>query len=110
MTADNSVPAASGVVDVQTDKSNGNMKLDIKVANLAQPSNLTPTENVYVVWIRPSGENAHKQGTLGVDGDLKGELKVITTSKNFDVFITAEQSGSVTEPSGVEVLQTHVSQ
>ncbi|MGC1107615.1 MAG: anti-sigma factor [Candidatus Acidiferrales bacterium] len=110
MTADSSVPAASGVVDVQTDKSNGNMKLDIKVANLAQPANLTPTENVYVVWIRPSGENAHKQGTLGVDGDLKGELKVITTSKNFDVFITAEQSGSVTEPSGIEILQAHVSQ
>ncbi|MFZ0639509.1 MAG: hypothetical protein WA020_16825 [Candidatus Acidiferrales bacterium] len=110
MTADNSVPAASGIVDVQTDKSNGNMKLDIRVSNLAQPANLTPTENVYVVWIRPIGENAHKQGTLGVDGDLKGEVKVITTSKNFDVFITAEQSGSVTEPSGIEVLQTHVSQ
>jgi hypothetical protein len=110
MTADTSVPAASGVVYVQADKNNGNMKLDIKVDNLAQPANLTPSENVYVVWIRPSGENAHKQGALGVDGNLKGELKVITTSKNFDVFITAEQSGSVTEPSGVQILQTHVSQ
>jgi hypothetical protein len=110
MTADASVPAASGVVAVQTDKSNGNMKLDIKVDNLAQPSNLTPPENVYIVWIRPSGEDAHKQGALGVDKNLKGELRVITTSKNFDVFITAEQSGSVTSPSGVNILRTHVSQ
>lgn len=110
MTADASVPAASGVVDVQTDKNNGNMKLDVKVDNLAQPANLTPPENTYVVWIRPSGEDAHKQGTLGVDKNLKGELKVITTSKNFDVFITAEQSGSVTVPSDLKILQAHVSQ
>lgn len=110
MTADASVPAASGVVAVQTDKSNGNMELDIKVDNLAQPSNLAPPENVYIVWIRPSGEDAHKQGALGVDKNLKGELRTITTSKNFDVFITAEQSGSVIAPSGVEILQAHLSQ
>lgn len=110
MTADASVPAASGEIAVQTDKSNGNMKVDIKVDHLAQPANLTPPENAYVVWIRPSGEEAHKQGSLGVDKDLKGELRVITNSKNFDVFITAEQSGSVTTPSGVQILQAHVSQ
>ncbi|HEY6467872.1 MAG TPA: hypothetical protein VIY69_17855 [Candidatus Acidoferrales bacterium] len=110
MTADASVPAASGEIAVQTDKSNGNMKVDIKVDNLAQPANLTPPENAYVVWIRPSGEEAHKQGALGVDKNLKGELKVITTSKNFDIFITAEQTGSVTVPSGVQILQVHVSQ
>lgn len=110
MTADASVPAASGEIGVQADKSNGNMKVDIRVDNLAQPANLTPPENAYIVWIRPSSEEAHKQGSLGVDKNLKGELKVITTSKNFDVFITAEQSGSVTEPSGVQILQAHVSQ
>ncbi|MGH9572249.1 MAG: hypothetical protein ACRD40_01790 [Candidatus Acidiferrales bacterium] len=110
MTPDPSVPAASGVVDVQADKNNGNMKLDITVHNLSQPGNLTPSENTYVVWIRPSGEEAHKQGALGIDKNLKGELKVMTNAKNFDVFITAEQSGSVTEPSSVEILQAHVSQ
>jgi hypothetical protein len=110
MTADASVPAASGEIGVQRDKSNGNMKVDIKVDNLAQPANLTPPENAYVVWIRPSGEEAHKQGALGVDKNLKGELKIVTTSKNFDVFITAEQSASVTAPSGIQILQAHVSQ
>jgi hypothetical protein len=110
MAADASVPAASGEIGVQADKSNGNMKVDIKVEHLAQPANLTPPENAYVVWIRPSGEEAQKQGALGIDKNLNGELKVITTSKNFDVFITAEQSGSVTVPSGVQILQAHVSQ
>jgi len=110
MTADASVPAASGEVGVQADKSNGNMKVDVKVDHLAQPANLTPPENAYVVWIRPSGEEAHKQGSLGIDKNLKGELKLVTTSKNFDVFITAEQSISVTAPSGVQILQVHVSE
>ncbi len=110
MTADSSVPAAHGVVVVQTDKDNGNMNLDMKVVNLAEPTNLTPPENVYIVWIRPGGEDAHKQGALGVDKNLKGELRTITTAKNFDIFVTAEQSTSVTVPSGVEILRAHVSQ
>ncbi len=108
MTADSTVPAASGTVQVQTDKDNGNMKLDIKVNHLAHPSTLTPSENTYIVWVRANGGEAVKQGAIGVDNNLKGELKVVTTSKDFNVFITAEQSDSVVAPSGVRLLQTHV--
>ena len=45
MTAASVVPAASGTVHVQKDKDNGNMKLDIKVHNLAHPSTLIPSES-----------------------------------------------------------------
>jgi len=58
---------------------------------------------------RPNGGEAFKQGAIGVDKNLSGELKLETVSKDFDVFITAEQSDSVTSPSSVEVLSTHVS-
>lgn len=109
MAAATTVPAASGTVHVQRDKNNGNTKLDIKVRNLAKPASLTPSESVYIVWVRPDGGVAVKEGAIGVDKNLNGELKVATTSKDFDIFITAEQSEGVTMPSDVEVLHTHVS-
>ena len=109
MTSDASVPAATGMVKVQKSKDNGNMKLDIKVDHLATPGSLTPSANSYLVWIRPNGGEAFKQGAIGVDKNLSGELKLETVSKDFDVFITAEQSESVTFPSSTEVLHAHVS-
>jgi len=109
MTSATSVPAAVGVVKAEKAKDNGNIKLDIKVDHLATPASLTPSANSYLVWIRPNGGEAFKQGAIGVDKNLSGELKLETVSKDFDVFITAEQSDSVTSPSSVEVLSTHVS-
>ena len=108
MTADPSVPAAAGTAHVQRDKDNGNVKLDIKVSHLARPENLNPPASTYLVWIRPSGGDAVKQGAIGVDHDLKGELHTVTVSKNFDLFITPEQGETVTVPSSTEVLRTHI--
>ncbi len=103
------VPAAMGIVKAQKSKDNGNIKLAIKVDHLATPSSLTPSANSYLVWIRPNGGEAFKQGAIGVDKNLSGELKLETVSKDFDVFITAEQSDNVTFPSDVQVLRTHIS-
>ena len=109
MTAATSVPAATGTVKAQQAKDNGNIKLDIKVDHLARPSSLTPAADNYLVWIRPNGGEAFKQGAIGVNKNLSGELELETVSKDFDVFITAEQSDSVTYPSSVVVLSAHVS-
>ena len=106
MSASSMVPAASGSVEAKTDHSNVN--LDIKVSHLAKPANLVPPSTVYLVWVRPDGEAAIKQGALHVDDDLNGELKVVTTSKNFEVLITAEKSVTATAPMGPDVLRTHV--
>jgi hypothetical protein len=109
MTAASSVPAATGTVKAQQAKDNGNIKLDIKVDHLARPSSLTPAADDYLVWIRPNGGEAFKQGAIGVNKNLSGELKLETVSKDFDVFITAEQSDSVTFPSSIVVLSAHLS-
>ena len=109
MTADQSVPAASGTVKVQTGSHNRNTTLDVKVANLAKPTSLTPPANVYILWVRPSGGSAINEGAIRVNKNLNGELKVVTTLKSCDVFITAEQSPTATSPDGLNVLHTHIS-
>lgn len=110
MTADPSVPAASGTVHAQRDKNNGNTKLDIKVNNLARPSNLNPPATAYIVWVQPNGGDAVKEGSIGVDDKhLNGELHIVTVSKDFEVFVTPERSTTVTMPSSMEVLRAHVS-
>jgi hypothetical protein len=109
MTNDASVPGASGTVTVQKDKDNGNMKLEVKVEHLANPASLTPPSSTYLVWVRPNGGDAVKEGVIRVDKNLSGDLKVVTTSKEFDVFITPEQSDSVSAPATLQVLRAHVS-
>ena len=109
MTADQSVPAASGTVHAERDKNNGNIRLDIKVNHLAPATNLNPPATTYLVWVRPTDGDAVKQGAIGLGKDLNGELHTVTVTKNFDVFITPEQNESVLVPSTMEVLRTHVS-
>ena len=108
MTSDPSVPAAQGTVEAKHDKANGNTEIDVKVFGLGSPAKLTPPADVYIVWVRPRDGNVEKEGVLRVGDGLKGELHATTTSKDCDVFITAEKSESVTEPTGIEILQTHV--
>jgi hypothetical protein len=108
MIASSIVPAASGTVKLENGNPNHNTSLDIKVSNLAPPTRLPTPANVYIVWIRPIGGTAANEGALRVDKHLDGELKIVTTSKNCDVFITAEQSATVTAPDGQEILHTHV--
>lgn len=109
MTASQSLPAASGTVKVDKGGHNQNTQLDVKVANLAKPVNLTPPANVYILWVRPNGGSAINEGAIRVNNNLDGELKVVTTLKSCDVFITAEQSPTATSPDGINVLQTHIS-
>lgn len=104
------VPAATGTVNVSKDTNNGNLKLDIKVKNLALPGSLTPPANGYVVWLEPYSQQGTpvKQGAIGVDGRLNGELKTETASKNFNIVVTAERNEAATEPSDTVVLRGHI--
>ncbi len=102
------VPAAHGVVQVKKDKDDGNLKLDVKVQNLAAPASLTPPESIYVVWIEPQNGQARKIGAFHVGSDLKGEVKATTTAKDFTVDISAEKSEAVQQPTGLQVLHVHI--
>lgn len=107
LTPATTVPAATARAEVSQDK-NGNTLVDLKVEHLAPPQNLTPSKSVYVVWIQPRGAAPIKQGQLKVNDKLNGEFKTPTSYKVFKIFVTAENSASVSSPSGQEVLRQEI--
>jgi len=107
LTAAPSVPAARGDVEINHDK-NGNTKFKIKVQHLATPDALTPPKAAYVVWLRERDGNASPQGQLKVDKKLNGSFEGVTPSKNFDVFITADQETMPKAPTGDEILKAPI--
>lgn len=102
------VPAATATAQLTHDE-NGNTIVDLKVKHLAKPVNLTPPRSVYIVWIQPRGSAPIKQGQLQVNSNLETEFKTPTTYRAFDIFVTAEDSPRVTQPTGQEVLRQSVS-
>ncbi|HYP09776.1 MAG TPA: hypothetical protein VER03_26365 [Bryobacteraceae bacterium] len=107
LTADKSVPAARGQVDVGRDK-NGNTKVEIEVEHLAPPENLTPPRTAYVVWFQERGAEPLNQGTLKPNKNLKATFKSVTPLKTFDVIVTAESDPNSKTAGGSEVLRASV--
>ena len=60
-----------------------------------------------MVWVRGLAPEAQAQslGALKVDKNLNGKITAITALPAFALFITAEVSPVVTEPSGPELLK-----
>lgn len=107
LTTSPTVPAAAGKVQVTTDK-NGNETVKLEAEHLAKPASLTPPRSTYVVWIQRPGNDPENQGQMKVGDNLKGNFQTVTPYKNFDIFVTAEQDGSVKTPSGEPVLRATV--
>jgi hypothetical protein len=107
LTVSTAVPAARGELDVKTDK-NGNTLIDLKVENLAKPSNLTPPATAYVVWIQQRGSEPQNAGELNVGNNLKAELKTVTALKSFDLFATAESDQLAKAPTGQQIFHATV--
>ena len=107
LTANQSVPAARGQVDVGRDK-NGNTKVEIEVEHLAPPENLSPPRTTYVVWFQERGAEPLNQGTLKPNKGLKANFKSVTPLKTFDVLVTAESDPTGKSPSGQEVMRASV--
>jgi hypothetical protein len=107
MTAATIVPGASGDVEVGKDK-NGNTKLKMSVQHLAKPESLTPPKTIYIVWLQERNGSPESQGQLKVDKNLKASFETVTPSRNFDLFVTAEQDATAKTPAGPEVLRTSI--
>jgi hypothetical protein len=106
MSASPAIPSAEADVKVAK-ASNDNTSIDLSVKHLALPEKLTPPENVYVVWVRSTKDApAQNIGALTVNQNLDGKLETVTALRHFDLFVTAEPSGQVQQPTGQPLLWT----
>ena len=84
---------------------NDNTAIELTVKHLPRPERLSPPASNYVVWVRATKEGpAQSVGALVVDKDLNGKIVTETALHSFDLFITAEDSGQVQQPSGAPLL------
>ena len=98
------VPAATASGKISKDR-NGNTTVDFQVRNLAPPERLTPSRKFDVVWIQPPGQAPENRGQLALDKKLSGKKKITTPHKDFDVFITAEDTITGAFPAGEQIMR-----
>ena len=99
-------PAATGGVTVKKDKNN-NYVLNVSVINLAEPKQLTPPKETYIVWMESDDSSTKKLGQIAPRSKaLKGELRATSTDKPKEVYITAENDANITYPTGDTILTT----
>ncbi|GAB4010145.1 hypothetical protein GCM10028808_20360 [Spirosoma migulaei] len=100
------VPAASGAANVKKDK-NKNYVINVNVQNLAEPKNLSPSKNTYLVWMESNETSAKKLGQLMPSGKtLKATLSATSVNQPKRVYITAEDNADVQYPDGQVILTT----
>jgi hypothetical protein len=124
-------PASQGEVKTKT-TSDKNTQVTVTVKHLAPPEKIEQGATTYVVWVRPLGVSADQGGRTGayperqqgegkneagvynlgalkISKNLDGHLETITPFKSFELFVTAEASGAITQPHGERILWTSIS-
>jgi len=100
-------PAAEITVNVKQDKSN-NSVISVTANHLASAERLSPPKNIYVVWITTSDNGVKNIGQLISKNDKTATLETLTSFNPVEVFITAEDEGDVSYPSGIEISRTAI--
>ncbi|MEO6707001.1 MAG: hypothetical protein ABIN04_14260 [Ginsengibacter sp.] len=104
------VPAATGQVKVKKDKNN-NYNINVDIRNLAQPSQLQPPKQTYVVWMESAQNMSKNIGQINtssgfLSSKLKASFQTVSSFKPEKIFITAEDEANVQYPTGARVLTT----
>lgn len=102
------IPAAQGDARVRITQ-NGNTEVKLRISHLAPPGRIVSGAEVFVVWLRGQGpgDEVRNLGALKVNDKLNAKFTATTPMKSFDMFITCEQSQTVTLPDTLELLPFH---
>ncbi len=95
-------PAASIKASKHKDK-NGNYTISVAAENLSSPDRLNPPKKVYVVWITTAQNGTKNLGQLINKNAEKAALNTTTPFNPEEIFITAEDEGSISYASGPEI-------
>lgn len=98
-------PAAEIVAKKKQDKYN-NYLIELTAENLAEVSRIDPRMNNYSVWIIIDNGITKNIGQLTNKNAKKAVLKTLTPFNVKEIFITAEERGDLSYPSGIEITRT----
>ncbi len=100
-------PAADVVARMKQDK-NKNYQIVITAKNLASVERLSPAKKTYVAWIVTDNNGIKNIGQLKIKNAKTSTLNTLTAFKPIEIFITAENEGSVSFPSGIEITRAKI--
>ncbi len=100
-------PAAVITANVKQDKSN-NFTITVTAKNLAGAERLSPPKKTYVVWIETRDNGVKNIGQLTGKNDKTATLETLTSFEPLEIIITAEDEGTVSYPTGIEISRTAV--
>lgn len=103
------VPAAEIVAKKKQDKNN-NYAIELIAKNLADPNRLVPPKTSYSVWIVAENGTVKNIGQLTNKNAKKAVLETVTPFNALALFITAEDSGNLNYPRGIEISRTTFSE
>lgn len=99
----NVTPAAEISANIDQDK-NENCEIELTALHMASPNRLNPPKNIYVVWIVTQNNSVLNIGQLSNKKNAdKLSLKATTPFVVKEIFITAEDRGGTSFPSGIEI-------
>ena len=97
-------PGAVITADVKKNKSN-NFTVAVNAKNLASAERLSPPKKTYVVWIETNDKGLVNIGQLQGKNDRSSSLETLSSFEPLGIVITAEDEGSVSYPSGIEITR-----
>ena len=100
-------PAANITAKI-SDGDHENTEIKITARHLANPQRLSPSKNLYVVWIVTDNDLVKNVGTIVQDGDGKVGLEVITPFEVKEIIITAEDKGNITKPGNMLITSKKI--
>ena len=95
-------PAAEITTKITKDNQS-NYVIQITANYLASVERLSPPKSTYVVWIVTKENGIKNIGLLKSENAKKINFKTLSAFEPFEIFITAEDDGTVSAPSGIEI-------
>ena len=91
------LPAADLTAKIRSDDNN-NYHIDLKAKHLAGPERLSPSKDIYLVWLVTEDGEYQNLGMLSGDRAKKGGLETVTPLKPERIIVTAEKDSDLREP------------
>ena len=95
-------PAADITAKIKNDKQK-NFVIEVTANYLASAERLLPPKKMYIVWIVTKENGISNIGQMKNDNAQKMKLQTLSAFEPQEIFITAENEGTTTFPSGIEI-------